>query len=88
MGGFNQRRCLQGLDGLNFECMLGTDNVSDLNTPTEEMTNQNKKVIVRIQCKSGEIEAYINPVHAIRRDNITPFGLADMDCQQLVGQKL
>lgn len=80
----NKKKCQQGMDGMNLEYTLGLAGMEKLYLPEEELKNEAKNTIVKIDCVGGKIRAYVNAVHSIRPNNVKPFGIADTIKLELV----
>ena len=84
----NKKKGLQGLDGLNAEYSINLENAKHLYLPPEELKNEVGNTVIKIDCVGGKIRAYINVVHALRPNNIKPFGVADAIKLELVNEKV
>ncbi len=84
----NKNRCKQGLDGLNFECVLNLDELKHFYAPPECLTNEAGNTIVRMECTGGKIKTFVNVVHGIRADNVEPFGIADTIKMEFVREQV
>ena len=84
----NKKKGLQGLDGLNAEYSINLENAKHLYLPLEELKNEVGNTVVKIECIGGKIRTYINVVHALRPNNIKPFGIADAIKLELVNEKV
>lgn len=80
----NKKKCQQGLDGMNLEFSFGVADMENLYLPQEELKNKAGNTIVRLDCISGKVRAYVNAVHCIRPSNVKPFGVADAIKLELV----
>ena len=84
MARLNQKKCQQGMDGMNLEYVLGLQGAEHLYLPEEVLKNNDGNTVVSISCVGGKIKAYVNAVHSIRPNNIQPFGIVDTIKLELV----
>lgn len=74
----NIKKCKQGIDGINFEYNLQTDDYfSSEIPPSQQLLNKNGKKIAEITCNAKKIKLYVNPAHYIRLNNVQSFGVKD-----------
>lgn len=73
----NKKKCQSGLDGINLEYTVELDGMDKLFLPVKEVNNEADNTIVRIECIGGNLKAYVNPVHVIRRNNVKPFSIVE-----------
>lgn len=69
---------------MNLEYQLNLEGMEKLYLAPEELRNEAQNTIVKIDCVGGKVRAYVNAVHAIRPNNITPLGIADTIKLELV----
>lgn len=73
----SKKKCRSGIDGMNVEYTIELDGMENLYLPIKEEKNEADNTIVWIECVGGKLKAYVNPVHAIRSNNIKPFGIVE-----------
>lgn len=78
----------QGMDGMNLEYQFNLEGMEKLYLEPEELKNEAQNTIVKIDCVGGKVRAYVNAVHAIRPNNVTPLGIADTIKLELVQSKV
>lgn len=83
-----KRKYKQGMDGMNLEYQLNLEGMEKLYLEPEELKNEAQNTIVKIDCVGGKVRAYVNAVHAIRPNNVTPLGIADTIKLELVQSKV
>lgn len=84
----NKANCQSGMDGINLEYTISLDGIEKLYLPTEEYKNHADNTIVKIVCIGGKVKAYVNPVHAIRANNVKPFSIIESVKLEMVREQV
>ena len=85
---FDRRKCQSGLDGVNAEYVLEFADMKQLYLPPEELKNEAGNTIAKMECVGGKLKAYINVVHCIRPDNVSPLGIAEAIKAELIRERV